>query len=214
MPLPRIFAGAISDGLLSRNQKRAIGIIHWTNVSIVASFLISLQWVGWWNLLAYNIWPDSFGVVRDTVYISIGILLLYIAEKYVPLGSIDEARENEWALGIPRSFSWSRKLTNYLISYLHFLAFLFFWVGAWTVFDEYVTATSYRDYLYLILPTPVLYFSQEVMSRESLCWMFLKYKRWNNGQKQSYSNGEDKALLKAESSPNDIDPSILKYDYS
>lgn len=177
--------------------------------------MITLQWVGWWNLLAYNIWADSWAVVRDTVYILIGCLLLFVAEKWIPLSSIDYEMALEWAKGVPPTFSIPRKLTNYLKSYIHQLAFLFFWVGAWTVFDEYFTRSFIRDLCYVICPIPFVFISQEILSRESLCWLFLSYERWKKPHSYVYPDDERKVPLDPENAPLPVqDPSIIRFGSS
>lgn len=192
-----------------------VGIVHWTNASIIASFLITVQWVGWWNLLAYNIWADSWAVVRDTVYILVGCVMLFVAEKWIPLSSIETDMAEEWAHEVPKTFSIPRKLTNYLKSYIHFLAFLFFWVGAWTVFDEYFPRTTIRDICYVLFPIPLIFISQEVLSRESLCWYFLKYNEYKKTSSSPYiyidKENEKSELETDESSPLAKDNGVLNF---
>jgi len=164
----------IKEELTSR-QRLIIGFLSRANSSILASFLITLQWLGAWNLLT-QVWPSNLYWARDTIYVVIGCIMLFLAEKWVPLSDIDEDRAEAWGRGVPETFEWKRKLKHFILSEIHFVAFLFFWVGSWTILDEYMFPWSLpRELIYIALPVIILLICQECFSLESLYWMCVKH---------------------------------------
>eukprot|EP01124_Arcella_intermedia_P018752 TRINITY_DN25893_c0_g1_i1.p1 TRINITY_DN25893_c0_g1~~TRINITY_DN25893_c0_g1_i1.p1 ORF type:complete len:194 (-),score=13.68 TRINITY_DN25893_c0_g1_i1:43-624(-) len=147
------------------------------NVSVLNLVLQTIMWIGWWNFLAYWAWPwaDDYYVLRDVLYIIIGITLKVIGTLWLPEEELTHLTVVEWTLGRPYSFDWKRKLRNFGVYYLHFLAFLFAWVGTWNVFDLYVYNCGYcweREIVYILAPPAVLFLVQEGLSMESMYWLF------------------------------------------
>jgi len=165
----------IAKSELTSDQRVLVGFIHWTNASIVASFLITLQWLGCWNLMTLY-WPERLLVVRDWIYVVIGCIMLFICEKWIPLASIDEMKSDAWEEGVPATFQWKRKFKHYMHSHIHFVAFLFFWTGSYTLLDERLWPWSlWREIAYILIPAVILFFTQEFLSRESLYWICVRY---------------------------------------
>jgi hypothetical protein len=59
--------------ILGRKTKIAVSTIHYTNVAALQSFLFVLQFVGIWNLLAYNLWTaPEWQVVKNIILMLVG----------------------------------------------------------------------------------------------------------------------------------------------
>jgi len=162
--------------------RSAIWGINTINACIFIAGLHTVQWVGWWNLLSYWVFPTSWNdelvnMPRDFSYIVIGILLKFIGNTWFAEEELSDPVIAEWQSGIPRTFSWRRKFRSYMIGHLHFLAFLSFWAGSWNIFDYYLYYCEYcwqREIYYIVLAPVVLFFVQEGISLESLYWLFAR----------------------------------------
>eukprot|EP01127_Copromyxa_protea_P022197 TRINITY_DN786_c0_g1_i1.p1 TRINITY_DN786_c0_g1~~TRINITY_DN786_c0_g1_i1.p1 ORF type:complete len:201 (+),score=11.14 TRINITY_DN786_c0_g1_i1:1129-1731(+) len=168
---------------LSRPQRIAINFLDITNLTLVDIIIQTAMWVGWWNLLAYWVWPWNVNhyVARDIVYFLMGALLKFIGVVWLPEEDLPHVVAAEWKNGMPESYGWGRKLYCYSVRSLHFFAFLFMWAGAWNFFDVYLHNCGYcweREIWYITIPAILLFFTQEVLSRESLYWIFARYNGW------------------------------------
>lgn len=45
-------------------------------------------------------WPENLYPIRDAIYVTIGCIMLFIAEKWIPLSEIDERKSAAWEKGI------------------------------------------------------------------------------------------------------------------
>lgn len=66
--------------------------------------LFLLTWLRCWNLMT-SFWPHRLQLLRDLIYVFIGCVMLFVAEKWIPLADIDEERSDAWAKGISPFFS-------------------------------------------------------------------------------------------------------------
>eukprot|EP01123_Difflugia_compressa_P014663 TRINITY_DN7895_c0_g1_i1.p1 TRINITY_DN7895_c0_g1~~TRINITY_DN7895_c0_g1_i1.p1 ORF type:complete len:201 (-),score=28.65 TRINITY_DN7895_c0_g1_i1:91-693(-) len=165
--------------LISPFSILSINIFNIFNQCVLLTAIQTVMWVGWWNLLAYWAWPwsDTLFVERDTIYIIMGVCLKFVGVMWFPEESPSVESLQEWQDRLPPYFSWKRKIRSYGISLLHFVAFLFAWVGAWNMFDLYLYNCGYcweREIFYIVIPSVVLFLFQEFMSKESLIWMAAK----------------------------------------
>eukprot|EP01125_Pyxidicula_operculata_P010283 TRINITY_DN3389_c0_g1_i1.p1 TRINITY_DN3389_c0_g1~~TRINITY_DN3389_c0_g1_i1.p1 ORF type:complete len:200 (-),score=32.37 TRINITY_DN3389_c0_g1_i1:66-665(-) len=161
-------------------KRKVVNVFNILNLSVGLIFIQTVYWVGWWNLLAYWAWPwgTTLYVERDILYIVMGVCLKFVGVMWLPEESPSFEAANAWSEGhIPATFEWRRKFKNYLVSMVHFLAFLFVWVGAWNVFDLYLYNCGYcweRELWYITIPAVLLFIFQEFLSKESVLWMCAK----------------------------------------
>jgi len=156
-------------------QRHVIAVVDIVNQSVFETVIQTVLWVGWWNLLAYWAWPwpETHFVLRDVLYMVLGTSLKVIGVVWFPEDDISNDILNEWQEGIP-AFGWRRKFRQFFTRYLHFLAFLFAWVGFWNVFDLYIHNCGYcweREIWYITFPLILLFISQEVLSKDTLYWL-------------------------------------------
>jgi len=134
-------------------------------------------------------------VQRDVLYIILGSALKLVGLVYCPEEEIIDHIRHEWHNGVPHHFGWRRKLKQFFTRQVHFLAFLFAWVGLWNVFDLYVYNCGYcwqREIFYIFVPLVLLFISQEVLTEDTMYWFLAKSERVENeellpGHKRGYS---------------------------
>jgi hypothetical protein len=112
--------------------------------------------------------------------------MLYTAELLIPYVQFDKISQlrmdkatervaKEWLLGIPTTFSWKRKILNFLQSQYHFFGSCIFWTGAWDLFDLFLwEASPQRDIIYGCATLIFMLLFEQIFSRESLIWLFSK----------------------------------------
>eukprot|EP01124_Arcella_intermedia_P016793 TRINITY_DN23404_c0_g1_i1.p1 TRINITY_DN23404_c0_g1~~TRINITY_DN23404_c0_g1_i1.p1 ORF type:complete len:193 (-),score=30.39 TRINITY_DN23404_c0_g1_i1:24-581(-) len=157
------------------HHRRTIAIV---TASVNSFILLAVQTVfslGVWNFLDNWAWPywDSNGV-KDILYILIGVTLKIIGEVWFPEEERTHLTIVEWTLGRPASFGLRRKAVNFGVYYLHYMGFLFAWVGFWNLFDLYVYDCGYcweRELVYMGATPVFLFLVQEGLSMESLYWL-------------------------------------------
>jgi len=180
-----------TNEFLKPYHKHIISSINVTNTTLITVIFHTVMWIGWWNILDGWFWPWRSGendiILRDFLYIIMGVTLKFIGVLWFPEEEITHGTVVAWQLGMPRAFSWNRKIRNFGISYLHFVAFLLTWVGMWNIFDIYIYFCNYcwqRDLVFLLLPPILLFFFQEVLSMESLYWLFTTRKMDKGGEEE------------------------------
>jgi len=181
--------------------KKVLTFLEVFNLSFVDTILQTVIWVGWWNILAYWAWPwvEDYYLLRDLAYLFLGCSLKFVAVLYFPEEETPLRVVREWTEAVPPDFSWSRKIQSFAVWFLHFISFLFAWVGAWNIIDLYVYNCGYcwqRELFYVTFPMPVLFVLHQVLSKESIYWM-LTY--GSPFRRVSYT--QDTALLSKKSEP-------------
>jgi len=121
-------------------------------------------------------WEAEHYVARDLVYIFLGVALKFGGVIWFPEEAIPGDIQSAWSQEFP-PFGWSRKLRQFFIRNLHFVAFMFTWVGSWDTFDLYLYHCGYcwrREIWYITVPMLLLFVSQEVLSKDTLYWIAVK----------------------------------------
>jgi len=155
-----------------------IAIWKYFSACFIITSVQTFLWFGWWNALTMYLWPwPEYLLMRDLVYISLGILLIFVSNKYFSLDQIREEMLEDWKYGVPKTFSWGRKFRNFGKKFLNFAAFVTTWVGAWSIFDEYIyEPTLIRDSAYIILPLLMALVVEEFLSTESIFYFIAKFR--------------------------------------
>eukprot|EP01125_Pyxidicula_operculata_P011432 TRINITY_DN3745_c0_g1_i3.p1 TRINITY_DN3745_c0_g1~~TRINITY_DN3745_c0_g1_i3.p1 ORF type:complete len:199 (+),score=24.51 TRINITY_DN3745_c0_g1_i3:359-955(+) len=152
--------------------------MRYFNIIVVNTLLQTFQWVGWWDVLTEYLWPfPEINWARDIVFICLGLFLITLSTLFFGLETITDDMQEAWEKGLPTSFDWGRKLRNYCKKLLNFLGFLLAWVGCWDIFDVYsFSDTIYRDVVFLVVPLVVGFVTEEILSTESLYYIYCKIK--------------------------------------
>jgi len=155
-----------------------ITIFKYFSACVLITGIQTFQWIGWWNALTMYMWPwPDLELYRDLTYIAIGVLLIFISNKFFSFEEIREVMLQDWPEGIPKTFSWFRKLRNFSKKTLNFAAFVTTWVGAWSIFDQYIMEQSFwRDMGYVFIPILLGLIVEEFLSTESIYYMIAKSK--------------------------------------
>eukprot|EP01125_Pyxidicula_operculata_P019688 TRINITY_DN7152_c0_g1_i1.p1 TRINITY_DN7152_c0_g1~~TRINITY_DN7152_c0_g1_i1.p1 ORF type:complete len:491 (+),score=78.29 TRINITY_DN7152_c0_g1_i1:64-1536(+) len=156
----------------------AITIFNYINLVLIMTLLETMMWVGTWNLLYYYIWPESEDNIHTVVFVTVGVIVMFLSVRFFNPDQDYEDKEDTWQDGLPKSFGWWRKFKCYIRHIFSFLGFLSMWVGTWQPLDEIIEPSLMRDVMYVVLSTISLLFLEEFLSAESLYYMSSKYRDW------------------------------------
>jgi len=153
-----------------------VSVYKYFSACVLITMIQTFQWIGWWNALTMYTWPwPEWQLYRDIAYMVIGVFMIFISNRFFSLDEIREQMVEDWRYGIPKSFSWFRKLRNFAKKTLNFAAFVTTWVGAWNIFDEYILEASlFRDLAYIFFPIILGLIVEEFLSTESIYYMMAK----------------------------------------
>jgi len=165
----------VSDSNLESHDL-VISVFKYFNACLLITAIQTFQWIGWWNALTMYLWPwADLELARDGTFICVGVLLIFISNKFFSLEEIREEMLEDWRQGVPKTFSWGRKIRNFAKKVLNFAAFVTTWVGAWNIFDSYLLQQSlYRDLAYVFLPLILGLIVEEFLSTESIYYLIVK----------------------------------------
>eukprot|EP01124_Arcella_intermedia_P017263 TRINITY_DN24041_c0_g1_i1.p1 TRINITY_DN24041_c0_g1~~TRINITY_DN24041_c0_g1_i1.p1 ORF type:complete len:234 (+),score=13.70 TRINITY_DN24041_c0_g1_i1:66-767(+) len=171
---PAVSRGVNQDTL--RVREVFLTIFKYINSCVLVTAIQTFQWIGLWNSLTNYIWPwPELEFWRDIAYVLVGLVLIFISNHFFSLDTIREEMLLDWSEGVPSSFSWLRKFRNFTKKTLNFVAFVVTWVGAWSIFDEYILPQSLpRDLCYIFIPILTGLVLEEFLSSESIYYLMAK----------------------------------------
>lgn len=147
---------------------------------LLQPFAIVIFWLGAWNLFDYYIFPNHAFYVegfvwRDLSYVLLGSLGLLGVKIIWHRYKFEDEKDK---FGHPK-FGWRPRLWRYLRLIATMLFGALYWCGAWNFFDAVINTSWWREVLYILAAT-ILLFVLEVPMRSSSLRHILKIKSEKN----------------------------------